>query len=65
MKLQAALLIFLVIFAATATSFVFEISSRQIYEKTVDDSIEHQGVLQIDNETTVDPIIIDTPGGPG
>ena len=65
MKLKAALLIFLVIFTATAISLVFEIPSRQTNGKTVYDSIEHQGILQIDNETTVQPKILDGPGGPG
>jgi len=65
MKLKAALLIFLVIFTATATSLVFKASNRQTNEMTVDDSIVHHRVLQIGNETPIDQLPIDCPGGPG
>lgn len=64
MKLKAAILVFLVIFAATATSFAFKVSNGQTNGMSVSDSVEHHHILQISNET-IDPIIIDTPGGPG
>jgi hypothetical protein len=63
MKLKAALLVFLVIFAATATVFVFNASNIQTKGITVGDSVEHH-ILQIDNET-INTMPIDTPGGPG
>lgn len=65
MKLKAALLVFLVIFAATATSFAFKVSNRQTNEMTVGDSIKDHRILQISNNETIDPKIIDTPGGGG
>jgi len=63
MKLKAALLVFLVIFAAAATVFVFNASNRQTKGIIVGDSVEHH-ILQIDNQT-IDQIPIDCPGGPG
>jgi len=65
MKLKAALLMVLVIFAATATTFfAFKVSNIQRNGMAVIDSVEHHHVLQIGNQT-ICQIPIDTPGGPG
>jgi hypothetical protein len=63
MKLRAALLMVLVIFAATATVFAFKASNVQTNGMAVDDSVEHH-ILQIGNQT-INQLPIDTPGGPG
>jgi hypothetical protein len=64
MKLKAALSIFLVIFATTVTFFAFKVSNVQSKGMTFVDSIKDHRILQIDN-ATIDPKLIDTPGGPG
>jgi hypothetical protein len=64
MKLKAALLMVLVIFAATAAFFAFNVYYRQTSGMTGGDSVEHHHILQIGNQT-ICQIPIDTPGGPG
>jgi hypothetical protein len=63
MKLKAALIMVLVIFAATATVFAFNASNRQTNGATIGDPVEHR-ILQIGNQT-ICIIPIDCPGGPG
>jgi hypothetical protein len=65
MNVKALTLIFLVIFAATATVFVLGLSSSLIAEENVDFTKSHN-IVQLCNGTVVKPNgPIDTPGMPG
>jgi len=66
MKLKALSLIFLVVFAAVATSVVLCLSSSQIVEENNGFS-ESYSIVQVDGEVDVEPDgkALDTPGMPG
>lgn len=63
MNVKAAILIFLVIFAAAATTLMLEISNSQILNQNMCDT-ESNSIIQIDDDLVEPQKEIDTPGMP-
>jgi len=63
LNVKAAILIFLVIFAAAATTLMLEISNSQILNQNMCDT-ESNSIIQIDDDLVEPQKEIDTPGMP-
>ncbi len=63
MNVKAAILIFLVIFAAAATTLMLEISNSQILNQNMCDT-ESNSIIEIDDDLVEPQKEIDTPGMP-
>lgn len=63
MNVKAAILIFLVVFAAAATTLMLEISNSQILNQNMCDT-ESNSIIEIDDDLVEPQKEIDTPGMP-
>lgn len=63
LNVKAAILIFLVVFAAAATTLMLEISNSQILNQNMCDT-ESNSIIQIDDDLVEPQKEIDTPGMP-
>ncbi|MCL6578962.1 MAG: hypothetical protein K6T73_06190 [Candidatus Bathyarchaeota archaeon] len=63
MNIKAVALIFLVIFATTATAYLVGISHSQIITKSIHYT-ESPGIIQVDDDLVEPQKEIDTPGMP-
>jgi len=63
LNVKAAILIFLVIFAAAATTLMLEISNSQILNQNMCDT-ESNSIIEIDDDLVEPQKEIDTPGMP-
>ena len=63
MNVKAVILIFLVVFAAAATTLMLEISNSQILNQNMCDT-ESNSIIEIDDDLVEPQKEIDTPGMP-
>jgi len=63
LNVKAAILIFLVVFAAAATTLMLEISNSQILNQNMCDT-ESNSIIEIDDDLVEPQKEIDTPGMP-